>query len=232
MNFQSSSLFRWALTFDEVRIDAPEVFLARAGDRKLNAGFFASQRLESPAAGAQEATASEPPQLLIFDFAINESVINWSDEVPIDPVVTRFGPVNIAIAELNTLSDRVGQQDVVITETNGTLAWSGSLDLNPLMSKGHASVKGSHFPLTSAYLKHDAGFDVVGGTVDLELDYGISVRDDGELDASVANFNLSFQDVQIRTFNRAFEINEPDREVLRLPMMMLTGGTFDLLEPS
>src|SRR5210317_183469 len=33
VNFQTSSLFRWAWTFDEVSIDAPEVFLARAGDR-------------------------------------------------------------------------------------------------------------------------------------------------------------------------------------------------------
>jgi len=233
VNFQSSSLFRWAWTFDEVRIDGPEAFLARAGDGQLSAGFLAPQRLEPPVAEEQEVTASEPPRLLIFDFAINDSVINWSDEVPVDPVVTRFGPVNIGIAELNTLPDRVGQQDVVITtETNGTLAWSGSLNLNPLMSEGHASVKGSHFPLASAYLKHEAGFDVVGGTVDLELDYGISLRDDGEFDASIANFNLSFQDVQVSTFNEAFEISEPDREVLRLPLMSLTGGSFDLLERS
>ncbi len=231
VNFQSSSLFRWAWTFEEVRIDAPEAFLARAGDGQLNAGFLAPQRLEPPATEEQEVTASEPLRLLIFDFAINESVINWSDEVPVDPVVTRFGPVNIAIAELNTLPDRVGQQDVVITtETNGTLAWSGSLNLNPLMSEGHASVKGSHFPLASAYLKHETGFDVVGGIVDLELDYGISLRDDGEFDARIASFNLSFQDVQISTFNQAFEISEPDREVLRLPLMRLTGGSFDLLE--
>ena len=89
---------------------------------------------------------------------------------------------------------------------------------------------GSHFPLTSAYLKHEAGFDVIDGTVDLELDYAISLRDDGEFDASIANFNLSFQDVQISTFNQAFEISDPDREVLRLPLMRLTGGSFDLLE--
>ena len=233
VNFQSSSLFRWAWTFDEVRIDAPEVFLARGDNRKLNTGFLAPQRLESPAAEGQEATASEQPRFLIFDFAINESVINWSDEVPVDPVVTRFGPVNIAIADLNSLPDRAGQQDVVITtQSSGTLSWSGTLNLNPLVSEGHASIKGSHFPLASAYLKHDAGFDVIGGTVDLELDYGISLHDDGQLDASVANLNLSFHDVQINTFNKAFEIIEPDREILRLPVMTLTGGTFDLLDRS
>ncbi len=231
VNFQLSSLFRWAWTFDEVRVDAPEVFLARAGDRQLNAAFLVPQRVEPSASEEQDASASEPPRLLIFDLAINESVINWSDEVPVDPVVTRFGPVDIAIAELNTLPDRAGQQDVVITtETNGTLAWSGSLHLNPLMSEGHASVKGSHFPLASAYLKHEAGFDVIDGTVDVELDYGLSLRDDGEFDASIANLSLSFHDVLINTFNQAFKISEPDREVLRLPLMKLSGGSFDLQE--
>jgi hypothetical protein len=230
-NFQLSSLFRRAWTFDEVRFDAPEVFLARAGNRELNAGFLATQRPDAEGAEAQEASESELPRLLIFDFAINESVINWSDEVPVDPVVTRFGPVNIAIAELNTLPDRSGQQEVVITTaTNGTLAWSGSLSLNPPVSEGHASIKGSHFPLTSAYLKHEAGFEVVDGTVDLELDYAISVGNDGAFDASVANLKLSVHDVLISTFNQAFGINEPDREVLRLPLMMLSGGTFDLQE--
>ena len=40
VNFQSSSLFRWAWAFKEVRIDAPEAFLARADDGRLNARFL------------------------------------------------------------------------------------------------------------------------------------------------------------------------------------------------
>jgi hypothetical protein len=230
VNFQSSSLFRWAWTFEEVRIDSPEAFLARGDDASLNAAFLLPKRLEPVPTAEPEVAAAAPLRLLIFDFALNDSVINWSDAVPVDPVVTRFGPINIAVAELNTLPDRSGQQDVVITtETNGTLAWSGSLNLNPLMSAGHASVKGSHFPLASAYIKHAAGFDIVDGTVDLELDYEISLRDDGALDASIANLNFASHDVQISTFNQAFEISEPDREVLRLPLLRLTGGSFDLL---
>jgi len=230
VNFQSSSLFRWAWTFEEVRIDSPEAFLARGDDASLNAAFLVPKRLETVPTEEPEVAAAAPLRLLIFDFALNDSVINWSDEVPVDPVVTRFGPINIAVAELNTLPDRSGQQDVVITtETNGTLAWSGSLNLNPLMSAGHASVNGSHFPLASAYIKHAAGFDIVDGTVDLELDYEISLRDDGALDASIANLNFASHDVQISTFNQAFEISEPDREVLRLPLLRLTGGSFDLL---
>ena len=43
------------------------------------------------------------------------------DEVPVDTVETRFGPINIEIEELNTLPNRSGQQSVLITtESTGT----------------------------------------------------------------------------------------------------------------
>ena len=53
--------------------------------------------------------------LLVFDFAIEDCAINWHDEVPVDTVETRFGPINIEIEELNTLPNRSGQQTVLIT---------------------------------------------------------------------------------------------------------------------
>jgi hypothetical protein len=228
VNFQLSSLFRWAWTFDEVRIDAPEAFLARDSGGVFNIGFLMPQSAEPEAMDVAETPGeTEPARLLIFSFAVNESVVNWHDEVPSDPVNTRFGPVNIAIAQLNTLPDRAGQQDVLITtETSGTLGWSGSLQLNPLSSAGRASVTGSYFPLTSAYIKHETGFDIVDGTADIDFEYQIAALDDGTIEANVSAFNLSFDGVQVRTFNGAFGIDEPDRDVLQLPRITLEGGLF------
>ena len=228
VNFQLSSLFRWAWTFDEVRIDAPEAFLARDSGGVFNIGFLMPQSGEPEAMDVAETPGeTKPARLLIFTFAVNDSVVNWHDEVPSDPVRTRFGPVNIAIAQLNTLPDRAGQQDVVITtETSGTLGWSGSLQLNPLSSAGRASVAGSHFPLTSAYIKHETGFEIVDGTADIDFEYQIAALDDGTIEANISAFNLSFDGVQVRTFNSAFGIDEPDRDVLQLPRVTLEGGLF------
>ena len=228
VNFQLSSLLRWAWTFDEVRIDAPEAFLARDSGGVFNIGFLMPQSGEPEAMDVAETPGeTKPARLLIFTFAVNDSVVNWHDEVPSDPVRTRFGPVNIAIAQLNTLPDRAGQQDVVITtETSGTLGWSGSLQLNPLSSAGRASVAGSHFPLTSAYIKHETGFEIVDGTADIDFEYQIAALDDGTIEANISAFNLSFDGVQVRTFNSAFGIDEPDRDVLQLPRVTLEGGLF------
>ncbi len=140
---------------------------------------------------------------------------------------THFGPINIAIAGLNTLPDRAGLQDVVITtESQGTLSWSGSLELNPLRSEGRAAIKGSHFPLASAYLKHDTGFDMDEGSIDVELDYRVDTLADGTLEASIGNFEMAVSDLVVRTFNEALGRSGPDRQVLSLPAVRLWGGEF------
>ena len=225
INFQLSSLFRWALTFREFHIESPKLNLARDGEGEFNFGFLAQQPAEAGA--VPDEPAGSPPRLLIQDFAITDSVVDWKDDVPPEPVDTRFGPINIVIAGLNTLPDRAGLQDVVITtETQGTLSWSGSLELNPLRSEGRAAIKGSHFPLASAYLRYQTGFDVDEGSLDVELDYRVDTLADGSLEASISNLEMSVRDILVQTFNEALGRSAPDREVLRLPAVRLWGGDF------
>jgi hypothetical protein len=226
VNFQLSSLFRWALSFDEIRLDSPELFLSRDDNGELNIAFLMSGSKTGPEEEAEAEPSSMLP-MLVFNFEINNSVLNWSDQVPADPVDTRIGPVNIAVADLNTLPDRIGQQEVVIaTEQQGTLSWSGTLQLNPLLSEGRASIKGSHFPLVSAYIKHQIGFDIVDGVADIELNYRVASPPGGEFEANVDDFNLHFKDVLVRTFAGASDSDEADssRDVLKLPNLELTGG--------
>jgi len=228
VNFQLSSLFRWAWTFDEFRVTRPELFVARDKSGDLNFAFLTAEDIVG---GPSDPTAEEPSpmtRMMIFAFAINNGSVNWRDEVPVDLVATRFGPINIEIQELNTLPQRSGHQTVLITtETSGTLSWTGSLELNPLKSAAHASIKGSHFPLASAYVRHESGFDIVDGNVDVELDYTVDTLADGSLSATVDNFTLAFNDVIVHTFSGAptADPENPDREVLRLPEVRLTGGT-------
>ena len=224
INFQSSSLFRWAWTFDEIRFTAPQLNLARDAAGTLNLAAFKKQT-------AEPATAPEPdqgegglPRLLIFNFIITAAVTDWRDEVPPDPVETRFGPIDIRIHQLNTLPDRSGDQAVVITtETAGTLSWTGSLQLNPLKSAGHAEIRGSHFPLASAYVRHEIGFDMVSGNADVDFDYNVDAMPDGGIRAAVDNFNFTFRDLLVRTFTA--NATDTDRDVLALPAMALSGGS-------
>ena len=225
VNFQLSSLFRWAFTFRTLQVDEPELFVARSKAGNLNLEFLLNARDAAPGevAGSE---AGSPVRLLIHNFAINNAMAHWHDKVPVEPVETTFGPVDVAVVDLNTLPQREARQDVTIsTESNGTFGWSGTLQLVPLRSTGHATVTGSHAPLLSAYLRHETGFDIVRGDADLGLDYAIDTLPDGSLKASVDSFELTLSDLLVRSFALATG-GDPasDREVLEVPSAKLSGG--------
>ena len=224
-NFQLSSLFRWAWTFAEIRFDEPELFVSRDDAGALNVAGLPKQT-ETPEAVPEAADEAGMPRLFIHDFSINNASIDWNDVVPPEPVDTVFGPVSVRIAELNTLPERAGEQEVVITtESQGTLSWSGSLQLNPLMSEGRASVKGSHFPLTSAYIRHETGLDVTDGETNIELDYSVVTDAEGQLRAAIDNLEISFTGIKVNTFHAEPDDRKQPREFLNVPRISLTGGT-------
>ncbi|HNP34846.1 MAG TPA: DUF748 domain-containing protein [Woeseiaceae bacterium] len=224
VNFQASSLFRWAFTFAEIRLDAPELFVARDQRGALNIAYLMQG---SDAAADADLASPGLPRVLVLDFAINDLAIKWNDQLPAEPVASHLGPVNVRIAELNTLPQRSGDQAVVITtEGGGTLAWTGKLQLNPLQSSGHATLGGALFALPAAYIKQQSGFDIVRGQADVSLDYNIEVDATGELRARIDNADVKFNDMQVNKAARVFTGQpSPDRELLILPAFHLAGGT-------
>jgi len=229
-NFQLSSLFRLALTFDEVRLSSAELFVARDKSGNMN---FAYLLQSAGGEGENEASADAKEtgllQALVFNFTIEDWIINWSDQLPAEPIETHFGPITIAIKELNTLPSRAGQQTVVIvTESSGTLSWTGDLQLNPLRSSGHSRLEEARFPLVSAYIRHQSGIEIVDGSADLELDYEVYKTDSGEIKASVENFNLTFTDIVVNSFadGTGFDFAGKDQQILKLPRIQLADGQF------
>jgi uncharacterized protein involved in outer membrane biogenesis len=229
INLQTSSIFRLAPTFAEIRLDAPVAHIARDTAGALNVGFLAAEKpVEEVPEATSESTDAGPPRLIVHQFVINAAALHWDDAVPPQPVDTTFGPVNISIRNLTTLPQREGQQEVVITtESTGTLSWSGSLQLNPLRSAGRAAVEGSHMELTSAYIRDALGFEIVRGHADVGFDYLADTASDGSIKASVDNFNFALGDMLVRTFGAATSAGEPnDRDVLAVDSLSISGGTF------
>lgn len=229
-NFQLSSLFRLALTFDEVRLSSAELFVGR--DKSGTMDFAYLQ--QSPADKVESKVTADPEQAsllhaLVFNFIIEDWFINWSDQLPAEPIETRFGPIDIAVKELSTLPNRTAQQTVVIVTGNtGTLSWTGDLQLNPLRSSGRALLEESHFPLVSAYIRHQSGIEIVDGSTDLELNYEVYETGTGQIKANIDKFNLTFTDIAINTFadGIGFDFAGNDHQILKLPKIHLTDGKF------
>ena len=228
VNLQLSSIFRLAPTFAEIRLDALEATLARAADGTLNARFLVPPGDSEPAPEHTDQNTDEAgmPRLIVRQLAVNDAILNWTDQVPAEPVVTTFGPMNAVIHNLNTLPGREGRQEVVIAnDTAGSFGWSGTLQLNPLRSAGRATIQGSHMPLISAYLRDEIGFDIVQGQADAGLDYSLDTAGDGSLHARVDNFGITLGDVLVRTHKAVTADGAiSDRDVLAIPSLRLAGG--------
>ncbi len=226
-NLQLSSLFRWAVTLAEFRIDAPALFVDRnrAGDLNVHYLFETAPEEESTAGDEAEGL----PRVLIYDFEIRDCELEWNDRMPEQPVTTRFGPANAEILELNTLPQRSGEQTVVITtESNGTLSWSGKLQLNPLESAGRASVEGRHFALLSEYLYQATGFRIPEGESDVHFAYAVEVDEAGELRAAIDDFDLVFRDMVVHKTEPGTRPapGAADREVMILPTLSVSDLSF------
>ncbi|MDX1380281.1 MAG: DUF748 domain-containing protein, partial [Xanthomonadales bacterium] len=154
VNFQLSSLFRWAWTFREFHLNGLYILLERyaPGDSRLG------RLLDDVAERAEpEPPGEEPgalPRLLVHDLALGDGVIHFRDDVPAEPVDLELGPVTVSVRELNTLPDRFGQQSVQIALPNdAVVSWQGTLAIAPLQSEGSLSIEGSHLEQTTTYLK-------------------------------------------------------------------------------
>lgn len=228
-NFQLSSLFRLALTFDEVRLTAPELFVTRDETGAMDFSYLLPVPQDQLDDNVAQEEASSLIQALVFTFTIEDWFINWSDEFQAEPLKSRFGPVNIVIEELNTLPNKAGQQTVVFdTENSGTLSWSGDLQLNPLRSSGRAQIDNSHFPVLSAYIRHQTGIEIVNGSADVELDYEVYRTDSGQIEASIENLDLTFKDIIVNSYadGTGIDLAGADQQILKLPEARLTGGQF------
>ncbi len=233
-NFQLSSLFRLALTFDEIRFTAPELYITREPSGNMDFAYLLSSNddnTDDPVADEAAADKDDTSllQALIFKFAIEDFIVHWTDQYSPDPVTTRFGPINIDVTELNTIPYRSGQQSVVITsESTGTLSWTGALQLNPLRSTGHARLEGSNFPLTSAYFRHQTGLEIVEGIADAELKYEVFTTNTGDIKVSITDLDMSFENVVINSFasGTGFDFAGEDQQILELPRVHLIGTQF------
>jgi len=196
VNFQLSSLFRWAWTFREFRLDGLYVLLERfaPGDSRLGRLLDdVAERAEPEPPGEQ---AGSLPRLLVHDLGLGEGVIHFRDDVPAEPVDLEFGPVTVSVRELNTLPDRLGQQAVQIgLPGDAAVSWQGTLALAPLQSEGSLSVEGTHLEQTTTYLKALLPLESLQATLSTRMQYRVNEAPDGGLNVELDGLDVAVTDI-------------------------------------
>ena len=220
VDFQASSLFRWAWTFREIRVDGPYVLYERfePGDDRLSRLFADMDRL-APQPEPEPEPEAGLPRLLIDDLQIVAGRATVRDHAPRTPVVLEAGPVSVEVRQLNTLPDREGRQRVEVRLDDGAaVVWQGSLALAPLRSKGDLAIE--RLPLDPAlhYLDGVVELASLAGRFSLRTDYRLEERDDGSITVELASLETDVDDFAVSAF-------DPAEDLLAFSSLQTRGGS-------
>jgi hypothetical protein len=193
VNFQASSLFRWAWTFKEIRLVKPfgEVILLKDG--RLN---FANM-LEAPTHAPPQPQTTSVPRLNIFHLEVTNGFVALEDRTLRSLFHTEYRPININVTEFTTRPNSDTPYAFRAESDAGrSITWAGDLTIQPLRSSGHLEVTAVKFSRYQPYLEAFTSARVTNGLADLQFNYRFSASTNG-LDFIVTNGAMQVSQVQV-----------------------------------
>ena len=229
VNFQLSSLFNWAWTFDEIRLTKPYLYFERhqSAESRLDQ-LLADYKTSNPAEVGTEKQDEDSgvTRLLIQNLSLAEGRVDVRDNVPATVVETQLAPINITINELNTLPDRDGRQSVTIKlPDQASLSWSGGLTLAPLHSEGELVLEGLRLDPFVAYLQSMLPLQSMKVNLSSRLSYRVHMDSAGDL-------SVLIEDMEVDLDNLALNGLSPATDFLKIPKISLRGGALKYPEQS
>ncbi len=193
VNFQASSLFRWAWTFKEIRLLKPfgEVILLKDG--RLN---FANM-LEPATDAPLKPPARSIPRINIFSLEVTNGFVALEDRTRRSLFRTEYRPINLSLTQFTTRPDSDTPYSFHAESDAGrSITWAGDLTVQPLRSSGHLEVTAVQLPRYLPYLEEFTSAVVTNGLADVQFTYHFSAGTNG-IDLIVTNAALQVAQVRV-----------------------------------
>ena len=218
VNFQLSSIFRRAYTFDKIRLIAPDVRVKILPDGSLNLSDLLAS---SDPAQPQPDQSKKLPPVLIFRLQIEQGHLAFSDLTRPTPFEKNFFPIQITLNNLHTRKDSKSPYEFTTTTGKGELlSCKGNFSINPLRSEGRFALTGIKMRTLWKYVQHQVRFEMTGGSIDLAARY--------DMDASGEAFHFEVIDGELKL--NEFKLAEKglDDTLISVPFFSVQGAHIDL----
>lgn len=218
VNFQLSSLFRRAYTFDTVRLTAPDGQVKVLPDGHLNfSDLLASTDQPQPTPDQN----NELPPVLVFHLQIVQGRLAFSDLSRPTPFETNFFPIQLTLNNFTT--SKGGDSHHGFTATTGAgeiLSWEGNVSVNPPSSQGRFELTGIKARTLWKYVQDQVRFEVTSGSIDLAGQYHV--------DAGSEAFHVQLSDGEVTL--KEFKLTEKDNPdpLVSVPLLSVQGAAMDL----
>ncbi len=176
VNFQLSSIFRRAYTFDEIRIIAPDGRVKVLPNGSLN---FSDLLASSDPVEPPPDKSNELPPILIFRLQIEEGRLAFSDLSRPTPFKKDFFPIEITLNDFSTRKDSKSPYAFTATTEEGEIVnWEGNFSVNPLRSQGRFVLTGIKTRTLWKYVQDQVRFEITSGSIDLAARYDMDAGED------------------------------------------------------
>ncbi|MGB2928720.1 MAG: DUF748 domain-containing protein [Desulfobacterales bacterium] len=175
VDFELSSLFRWAWTFANIRIERPVLHVEIRHDGRLNLAALSDSLPKSEGSPTE---VRRPPRLLVQHAELIDGSFTFSDRSDLTPATETFAPLNIEFKDISTLPDRKGPYTVRANlPGGGTVGWSGEVSLHPIFSQGQLSVSGFKLATAWKFAQDELHLSEPTGEMDFSTCYRFDYRE-------------------------------------------------------
>jgi len=217
VDFELSSLPRWAWTFSTIQVDGLDLRAEIRPDGKLNLAALAENLQQGEGAGPPDAA---PPRLLLQHVALNGGTVTFSDRST-PALASATIQLDLDLRDISTLPHGRGPYTVSAGLPNGgTLRWRGEISLQPISSRGDVEVKGVRPEIAWRFLRNRLNLAEPAGTVDFSARYRFEYAANAP--------QLAVEDMRYAATGIAFTESGARQPLLALEAIEATGGRFDL----
>jgi hypothetical protein len=224
VNFQASSIVRWAYVFDTIRLVKPFVSAKVSKQGRVNVAELVSPAKhvnEPSASSASEQPPSEIPAIEIGRFDINSGIVEFRDDSKPTPYTLDIVPIQFSLQDFHTKPGGTGNTYAFTAELGQgeTLAWQGTLAFEPIRSEGTLTLSTIKLGTHWKYFWDQFNFDIAG-TFNAKGRYRFDASSSPP-NVQVSEAALSVSDISIREKGVA-------APVITLPALDVEGINVDL----
>ena len=221
INAELSSIFHWAWTFKEIRIDNPSVSAVINADGSLNLDRL---KPPTPAGRPPPAPSVSIPAIRIGLFAVRAGRVHFEDRSRGKPFTATLQPIEFTLEDFRTTPQyQNSYQFKGATLSGERLTWAGEFTVQPLGSRGSFAVRGLKAATIAAYLQDSLPFDLPSGVLDIQGEYRIALG---------ANLGLSIQLPALQLHDVGIAPKEGDEALpwIRVPVLSVSDARIMLGE--
>ena len=223
VDFQLSSIFRWAWTFKTFSLEKPIIHLVIEPDGTLNLAKLIPVSSNAPEPKSDKEDVPRPPRLILQHIEILEGAIKIADKRVSVPAEVELSPLNIRLNEISTLPEREGPYSLVATTADGeSIQWIGEIALHPFQSSGRLSFDNIKTSTLWKFARDAVHMEVPKGMLSLAANYVIHLGH--------SQPKIMFKDANFRMRGLGVQLLSEDAPFFELAQMDIKATQVDLIE--